>query len=131
MEDIFRTLQERGDCNRFLRLINETDMDNIISGVGPYTVFAPTDSAFDNLHPSFHQMEPDFKQSKIIVSNHIITWIYRSRDLRRVDEVTTMSNNNLAIERHNEGLIVGSAKIIETDIECTNGILHIIDLVLI
>jgi len=131
MESIFETLQERGDCSRFLRMINERDMGDLLSGPGPYTVFAPTDLAFDNLPDSFHKMEPDGVELTDIVSNHIVTGIYKSDDLSQVDEVVTMANNNLIVEKHNEGLIIGGAKVVEPDIECTNGILHIIDLVLI
>lgn len=130
MESIFETLQERGDCNRFLRMINEAEMAEILDGPGPYTVFAPTDSAFNSLPDSFHKLEPDQTKLTDIVANHIVTGNYKSDDLDQVDEIVTMANQNLSAEKHNEGLIIGSARIVEADIECTNGILHIVDVVL-
>jgi len=132
MQSILDTLQDRGDCNQFLRAIFLANFINILEGKGPYTVFVPTDQAFSNINAlTLHALFADNSKLADMVSEHLIIGNYEALDLERSDEVVNLNHRSLAVERHNEGLIVGGAKIIEPNIECTDGYIHMVDLVLL
>jgi uncharacterized surface protein with fasciclin (FAS1) repeats len=132
MQSIFETLQDLLRFNQFIRAINETNYWEIFNGKGPFTVFAPNDDAFERL--------PDDKFAKLfwrkdtladIISQHVVVGRILVADLKNMDEVTNLNNMSLVIEDHNEGLIIGGAKIVNGDIECTNGIIQEVDVVLL
>jgi uncharacterized surface protein with fasciclin (FAS1) repeats len=132
MESIFDTLQDELRFNQFLRAINETNYWEIFNGKGPFTLFAPNDEAFNNL--------PDDRFAKLfwnkdtladVISQHVVIGRLKVDDLSKMDEVLNLNNMPLIIEKHNEGLIVGSARIVRGDIECSNGIIHEVDVVLL
>lgn len=131
METIFETLQDKLLFNQFLKLLNETDFWEILGRGGPYTVFAPLDDAFKNLpEKEFSQLLWSKDKLNDLISEHIVIGRISMKDLKLMDEVSTISGRDLAIEQHNEGLIVDGAKIIESDIKCINGYIHAIDLVI-
>lgn len=132
MENIFDTLQDALRFNEFLRAINETNYWEIFNGKGPFTVFAPNDSAFKNL-PDDHFAKLFWNKDTLadMISQHVVVGRIKLADLEKMDEVMNLNNMTLALEQHNEGFIIGGAKILESDIECTNGLIHEIDLVLL
>ncbi len=131
MQSIFETLQDSLDFNQLLKAINETNYWEIFNGKGPFTLFAPNDEAFENL-PDNHFTKLFWNKSNLadIISQHVVIGRLKVTDLLKMDEVSNLNNRTLATERYNEGFIVGGAKIIRGDIECLNGIIHEIDLVL-
>ena len=132
METVIETLQDDGRFNRFLKAVFTTNFWEILEGKGPFTVLAPLDASFDNLPDDvWEQLLKDKSRLTDIVSQHIAIGNLSVADLEEMDEFKNMNNMGLAIEKHNEGLIIGSAKIVEGDIFCANGIIHAIDFVLI
>lgn len=131
MENIFETLQDKLNFNQFLRAINETNYWEIFNGKGPFTVFAPNDDAFKNL-PDDHYDKLFWSGDTLadVISQHVVIGRLKRHDISHMDELINLNNLPLAIEKLSEGLIVGSAKIVEADIECTNGIIHEVDLVM-
>lgn len=131
MENIVDTLQDKFIFNTFLRAINETNFSKILGGKGPFTVLAPTDEAFENLPPeSLDQLFHDKSELLDVISQHIVIGKLNSAEIEKMDELPTMANQTLAVEKHNEGLIIGGAKIVEPDVICINGIIHSVDVVL-
>ncbi|MFA7253163.1 MAG: fasciclin domain-containing protein [Patescibacteria group bacterium] len=132
MENVLEILQNSLRHNHFLKAIYSSNFQTILDGIGPFTVLAPVDEAFLNLPDDvFNKLLENQDQLNMMVGQHVFTGRYDEKDLRDTDEIITMDNKNLAIELHGEGLIVGGAKIIESDIECSNGIIHRVDLVLL
>jgi len=132
MDGIIDTLQDRGDCNQFLKAMNETNYFEIINGKGPYTVFAPVDEAFSNFsEEDLAKLFENKSRLADMISEHVVVGLYETGDLEKTDEVVNLNNRGLATELHGEGLIVGGAKITESDIRCTDGIIQIVDLVLL
>ena len=131
MQSIIETLQERDDCTHFLRLVDIINFSEILNGKGPFTVLVPNDQAFYDLPDDvFNDLVTKKGIITNILSNHVLVGEFTENAIKNMDEIKTLDNNNIAVELHNEGLIVGGAKIIEPNIECTNGMIHIIDVVL-
>ena len=132
MESVIDTLQDGNNFTEFLRLIFKADFSELLEKEGLYTVLAPVDSAFKNLPDNvYEELAKDKEKAKQVVAEHIITGRYAYADLLEIDEVINMNNRNLAVEDHNEGLIIGGAKVIESNIECSNGLVQTIDVVML
>lgn len=129
MENILETLQDRLDATAFIKGLKESNLLEMLDERGPFTVLAPINQAFENLSENKEELFLDQELLKDIMSQHIVIGNYTAQSLKEMDEVVTLGNFNLAIELHNEGLIVGSSKIIEADIKCSNGYIHIVDTV--
>lgn len=132
MQNIIETLQVGQKYNNFLKMIFDSEFDRILEQQGPFTVFAPVDAAFQNLpDKDWAQIKNNKEELRKIISEHMLRGKFSLKNLGDMDEVITMQNSNLAVERHEGGLIIGSAKIVESSIECSNGVIHGIDLVLL
>jgi len=130
MENIIETLQDRINFMTFLKGLNESGLYDILEQKGPFTVLAPANEAFENLAEKDRQdLIKDRETLKDILSRHIVIGNFSIKDLKLMDEVVTLANTNLAIEQHGEGIIIGSGKVVEEDIKCTNGYIHIVDTV--
>jgi len=131
MQKIIEELQSRLIFNKFLEWIFKTNFADILDGRGPFTVLAPVDEAFESLNAEeLRKIEADPEVLSEIIGQHIIIGSLNTAEINDMDELPTMANQTLAVEMHNEGLIVGAAKIIQPDIECSNGIIQVIDTVL-
>jgi uncharacterized surface protein with fasciclin (FAS1) repeats len=124
-------MQEDSRINWFLWLIYQSDFQEVLSNSGRFTLFAPSDAAFSNLKETLLQ-ENDYKDRlREIVGANLVVGYLKIHDLLQTDEIINLNSRHLAIERYEGGVIVGGAKIIEGDIICTNGILHLTDFLLL
>jgi transforming growth factor-beta-induced protein len=103
--------------------------DSLVNG-GPYTVFAPTDRAFERMSMSaLEELVRDKKRFRDLLSYHIVHGRMLARDVAAADCLPTMLGKNVCFDLKH-GIKVGDARIVQTDIECTNGVIHAIDRVL-
>jgi len=105
-----------------------------LSGPGPFTVFAPTDAAFAKL-PSgvLDSVLQDKEELTKILTYHVVSGKYTASDVKKLKSVTTVQGQPLKVEVHrlfHRGVKLDNAEVIHPDIECTNGIIHVIDSVL-
>lgn len=131
MADIVETAVNAGTFNTLIKAVEATELVEILKSPGPYTVFAPTDEAFNNL-PSgtLDALLQDNHKLKRIVLYHVAFGDVRAEDLMQIDEAETVEGSIVAIESSN-GLKVNDANILKTDILTDNGVIHVIDTVLI
>jgi uncharacterized surface protein with fasciclin (FAS1) repeats len=106
-----------------------------LSGAGPFTVFAPTDEAFAALPQEALQalMRPENKEILVkILTYHVVPGKITSTDLKS-GEITTVEGSAVPVTVGNGGVTVGkdSANVIKPDIEASNGVIHVIDKVLL
>ena len=120
---VFRTLSAA---------IRAADLDGVLSGPGPFTVFAPTNEAFDKV-PQWalaQLFEPETKDQLLeTVKHHIVRGRMMAADVRRLGLAKTLQGQNIRVDL-THGLKVDGAKILKADIVCDNGIIHIIDAVI-
>ena len=131
MADLVETTEQAG-FKTLARVIAAAELAEILKSPGPYTVFAPTDEAFGKL-PSgtLSALLEDIPKLKRIVSYHVTFGDVRAEDLMEIAEAETVEGSIVAIESSNGTIKVNDAQVLQSDILTDNGVIHVIDTVLI
>ena len=131
LNNLIDTAKEKGSFPTLLRAAEILGLLDKYRKEGPYTVFAPVESAFEPIPDEvIDESLEDQAYLLGIINYHIVEGKYTTEDLRDLDFLETVSGNKLKITV-NSGIKVDTATIIEEDIECSNGIIHVIDEILI
>jgi len=116
------------------RGVHASDVDQLLSSAGPFTMFAPSDLAFEKLQKGLidELLEPQ-NRSKLaqLVKNHIIKGSIRLKDLKDGDTLTTISGKELTVQVKNGNVSIDNAAIQPLHAEANNGIVHFVDNVLL
>ncbi len=131
MADLVETTEQAG-FKTLARVIAAAELAEILKTPGPYTVFAPTDEAFGKL-PSgtLSALLEDIPKLKRIVSYHVTFGDVRAEDLMEIAEAETVEGSIVAIESSDGTIKVNDAQVLQSDILTDNGVIHVIDTVLI
>ena len=124
---------EAGTFTVLLAAIKQAGLTEMLSGPGPYTVFAPSDDAFGKLPKEDYQalFKPENKPKlKAILTYHLVAGTVLVRDVagRRM-EAETVAGEPLLIDA-TRTMMVGDARVTQSDIKADNGVIHVIDTVL-
>lgn len=121
------------DDGRFQTLVSalvETGLDAALTNEGPFTVFAPTDDAFAALGIPADDLLSDPELANILLY-HVVDGRLAAEDVVAVERLTTLLGENVKVNVTDEGVFINDSKIIITNIKAENGIIHVIDAVLI
>ncbi|HEY3363145.1 MAG TPA: fasciclin domain-containing protein, partial [Methanosarcina sp.] len=126
-------IAEGAGYTTFASLMRDSGLEDTLNKGGPYTIFAPTDLAFESLPEG---MLDDLRSNKEklnrILTYHIVDGEYRASTLKNMNSLTSLETGELAVDTTTSGqIMVGNATIIEPDTIAGNGIIHGIDKVLI
>ena len=106
-------------------------MVDTLSGPGPFTVFAPTDEAFAAVpKATLDELLADPEALTKVLTYHVVAGKVMADDVVSLDSATTVQGSDLAIDTSN-GVKVNDAMVVTTDIETSNGVIHVIDAVLL
>lgn len=132
MSNLLETAIKAGNFNTLIKVVKATKLDeDILTTPGSYTVFAPTDDAFAKLpEGTLESLLQDIPKLKKIVAYHLAFGDVRSDDLAQIDEAPTVEGSVLAIESVDGKIKVNDANVIKTDVLADNGVIHVIDAVL-
>jgi uncharacterized surface protein with fasciclin (FAS1) repeats len=131
MADIVETAVNAGTFNTLVKAVEAAALVEILKSPGPYTVFAPTDEAFNKLpEGTLDSLLQDIPKLKRIVLYHVAFGDVRAEDLMQIDEAETVEGSIVAIES-SDSIKVNDANVLKTDILTDNGVIHVIDAVLI
>ncbi len=132
MANLLETAVKAGNFNTLLKAVKATKLDEeILTTPGSYTVFAPTDEAFAKLpEGTLDSLLQDIPKLKKIVAYHLAFGDVRSDDLMQIEEAQTVEGSVLAIESADGKIKVNDANVLKTDILTDNGVIHVIDAVL-
>jgi uncharacterized surface protein with fasciclin (FAS1) repeats len=131
MKSIFETAEGFGSLATFVRAVRAAGMEDLLRTEGPFTVFIPTDQAFGDMPEGLAEdIMADREKSAEFVAYHAILDKMTSYELGRTESVKTQQGDYVDISATGADLFVNGVLILQTDIECTNGIFHIIDAVL-
>lgn len=131
MADIMDVAEAHESLSMLLRAAELTGLAVVLGGEGPITLFAPNDAAFDHLPEGLKGLlETDEAQMALVLRNHIVEGELFADDLMGLSSIKALTGEKLNIDASN-GLRIGIAMIIDPDIECSNGIIHIIDNVML
>lgn len=132
LRDITEKARTLPEISTFVKALQEADMIETFKGAGTYTTFAPNNEAFNALPKGTmdNLMKPENKQKlQAILKYHIVYSPVLSSDLKNGMFAQTIDGNKLKITMNN-GPMVNDAKITKPDIKASNGVIHIIDKVL-
>ena len=105
-----------------------------LSGPGPFTVFAPTNEAFSKLPPGTLEelLKPENKAKLVsVLTYHVVPGNVKAKDVVKLKEATTVAGSNVAIVVKNGVIMIDGAKVVQTDITSSNGVIHVIDAVIL
>ncbi len=121
-----------GSFNTLIAALKAADLVTVLEGDGPFTVFAPTDEAFAALPEGTLEelLKPENKEVLIkILTYHVVADAVLSTDLK-AGNVTTVEGSDVNIQL-GEGVKVNDAQVVKADINASNGVIHVIDKVII
>ena len=129
--NIVEVAQAAGDFNTLVGALEATGLDETLSGDGPFTVFAPTDNAFALL-PEGLVASLSVDQLTAVLTYHVVAGEVDAATVVTLDEADTVQGSPIVIQI-DDGTVVldGRVQVITTDIRASNGIIHVIDAVLI
>lgn len=117
-----------------LAAVKAAGLAEVLSGPGPFTVFAPTDEAFAKLPQNTVSdlLKPENKQKLVdILKYHVVSGRVYSEDVVKIKSANTLFGAPVAISTTAEGVKLNSSKVLATDVDASNGVIHIIDAVLL
>jgi len=126
--NIVETAIDAGNFNTLVAAVEAAGLAEVLSGDGPFTVFAPTDDAFARLEGLD---EIDNETLAEILKYHVAAGAIMASDVVNMTAIPTLQGGNLTVEVTEEGVTVDGANVTATDIVCSNGVIHVIDSVLI
>lgn len=130
---IVETAVENGSFTILASLLGSADLVEALSGEGPFTVFAPTDAAFAKLPRETVAMvtKPENKALlQSILKFHVVSGSVGAKSVVKAKNVTTLNGQRADIMVEEGTVMVGGATVTTTDIKCSNGVIHVIDTVL-
>jgi uncharacterized surface protein with fasciclin (FAS1) repeats len=133
-KDIVDTAVSAGNFDTLVAAVKAADLVETLKQPGPFTVFAPTDEAFRALPEGTLEslLTPKNKQQLVaILTYHVVSGRVSARDAYGVNNATTVNGQRLNVARPDGKLTIGGAGIVATDINCSNGVIHVIDKVLL
>jgi len=123
---------ESGQFTTLVKALNETGLVETLRGEGPFTVFAPTDEAFAKLpEGTIESLLKDKETLKTILLYHVVAGKVISKEVVNLKNAETIAGKNINIKVVDSGVIINDSKIISADVMASNGVIHVIDTVLI
>jgi uncharacterized surface protein with fasciclin (FAS1) repeats len=131
MKNILQTATDAGAFSTLLTAIKTAGLEETLNGNGPFTVFAPNDEAFKKIPAETMQaVLKDKTKLTSILTYHVVAGKLMAKDIANETSTKTVQGTELAITKKGADIMVNDAKVMKADIECSNGVIHIIDTVL-
>lgn len=133
-KDIVQTAIDSGNFKTLVKALDNARLTQTFKEEGPFTLFAPTDEAFARLPDELlaDLMKPESRvRLASILSYHALPEKIMAREVMNQTNAQTVNGQFLTIRERGDTLFVDSSKVIRTDIVCSNGVIHVIDTVLI
>ena len=129
--DIVDTAKSAGSFNTLVTAVQAAGLVDTLKGPGPFTVFAPTDAAFAKIPKD--QLEALLKDKAAltnVLTYHVVPGTVLAKDVK-AGPVKTVQGSSLPITINNDKVMVKDAQVIQTDIVTDNGVIHVIDAVVL
>jgi uncharacterized surface protein with fasciclin (FAS1) repeats len=130
--DIIETASAAGSFTTLARAIEAAGLTETLKGEGPFTVFAPTDEAFAKLpEGTLDALLQDREKLTAILTYHVVPGEVTSEQVSRIASAKTVNGKDLEINAEGGRVMVENATVTQADIPASNGIIHVIDTVLL
>ena len=131
-ENIVQTAIGAGQFKTLVAAVKAAGLVETLSGPGPFTVFAPTDEAFAKLpEGTVEALLLDKEKLKAILTYHVVSGNVMASDVVKLSSAKTVNGQEVTIMVKDGKVMVDNATVIKTDIKCSNGVIHVIDSVII
>ena len=132
MANIVDTAVQAGSFNTLVAAVKAAGLVDTLQGAGPFTVFAPTDEAFAKLPAgTVDSLLQDIPKLKQILTYHVVSGKVMASDVAKLKSATTVQGSDVKIDASNGGVKVNDSKVSTVDVAADNGVIHIIDTVLL
>jgi uncharacterized surface protein with fasciclin (FAS1) repeats len=133
-QDIVDTAVASGQFKTLTAALKAAGLVDTLKGSGPFTVFAPTDAAFAKLPAGTLKvlLKPENKAKLVaILTYHVVPGDVTAADVTKLSEAKTVNGAMLKVTTQNGKVMINKADVVKTDIEASNGVIHVIDAVLL
>ncbi|WP_153557140.1 fasciclin domain-containing protein [Roseimaritima sediminicola] len=132
-KDIVDTAVEAGSFNTLAAALQAAGLVDTLKGEGPFTVFAPTDEAFAQLPDGTVEslLKPENKSKLVgILTYHVVAGEVPSGQVVKMKTASTVNGQRVDIDANDGSVSIDGAKVVKADIQCSNGVIHVVDSVL-
>ncbi len=130
MKNIVETAVAAGSFKTLVTAVQVAGLVDTLSGAGPFTVFAPTDEAFAKIpKETLDAVLADKAKLTAILTYHVVAGKVMASDVMGLTSAKTVQGGEVKIDT-TYGVMINNAKVVKADIECSNGVIHVIDSVL-
>jgi transforming growth factor-beta-induced protein len=134
LADVVDLAVKAGNFQTLATAIETAGLLEALKGAGPFTVFAPTDEAFAALPKGTVEtlLMPENKEKLVaILKYHVVSGRQYANQVVGLKTLTTLQGGTLKVMVSEEGATIGGAKLLKTDLQARNGVIHVIDRVLL
>ena len=133
-KDIVDTAVGAGSFKTLVAAVQAAGLVETLKGAGPFTVFAPTDEAFGKLPACTVEtlLKPENKAKLVaVLTYHVVPGKVMAADVVKITEAPTVQGSKVKVKVEDCTVMIDGAKVVKTDIETSNGVLHVIDAVIL
>lgn len=130
--DIVDTAVSAGSFKTLVKAVQAAGLVDTLKGPGPFTVFAPTDEAFAKLPAgTLESLLANPEQLKQVLTYHVVAGKVMASDVVNLKEAKTVQGSAAKVKVSGGTVMIDNAKVVKTDIACDNGVIHVIDTVIL
>ena len=131
-KNIVRTAVAAGDFDTLVSLVKSAGLAKTLSGNRPFTVFAPTDAAFEKVPAStLEALQQDRAALRNVLLYHVAAGRYLAKRVVKQKSIETLAGPRLKVSTRKGTVRVGGARVVQADVHASNGVIHAINRVLI
>ncbi len=131
-KDIVQTAIDAGNFTTLATALTEAGLVDALTGKGPFTVFAPTDEAFEKLpEGTLAGLLKDKEALKNVLLYHVVSGDITSKQITKLNEAKTLNGSDIKIKIDDGKVMVNNSQVVGADVMASNGIIHVIDTVLL
>jgi uncharacterized surface protein with fasciclin (FAS1) repeats len=133
-KNLVDTAVAAGQFKTLTTAINAAGLSDTLKGPGPFTVFAPTDAAFAKLPAGTVEtlLKPENKAQLVaILTYHVVPGELMAVDVVKLTEAKTVNGKSVSVTEQGNSVMINDAKVTTTDIVASNGVIHVIDKVIL
>ena len=130
-KDIVDTAVGAGSFETLVTAVKAAGLVGTLKGDGPFTVFAPTDEAFAKLPKgAVEGLLKDKEKLAKVLTYHVVAGKVMAADAAKLDSAKSVEGSKLTITAKNGKVMIDKATVVKADIDCSNGVIHVVDTVL-
>lgn len=132
MDNLYDTAKQAGQFSKLTAAVEAAGLEDTLKSGGPYTIFAPDDAAFEKLPPgTLESLLEDKAKLSAVLTYHVLSGKMTAAEVSGMDHARTLQGSEVTISKEDGAVHVDQANVVKTDIEASNGIIHVIDQVIL